>query len=121
MKNFTVFVLILLTCQAFLSPASADVCIHRPEWFQLRSDTVDWNITIGAGRDCLQGLRKSSMLLDSVKIIEPAKFGIVTISGPSFRYQAPATTASDSFKIELTGEDRRYRGSSIVQVYVLVE
>ena len=98
--------------------ASAGECIRRPDRFGLRSDTAYWSITIGAGGECLQGLRGRTMLLDSVTVVEPPKTGSVTISGPSFRYRAPATPASDSFKLEVLGEDHRIRGKSFIQIEV---
>ena len=112
-------VLALIAGQAAPTPASAGECIRRPDRFELRSDTAHWSITIGVSGECLQGLRGRAMLLDSVTLVEPPKTGFVTISGPSFRYRAPATAGSDSFKLEVSGEDRRIRGKSIIQVEVV--
>jgi hypothetical protein len=103
---------------ALSGPLAAGECIRRPEGFQLRSDTVNWEITIGVGSECLQGLRGRTMLIDAVKIVEMPKAGKVTISGPSFRYAAPLQATSDSFKLEVTGEDHRIRGASIIRVDV---
>ena len=97
-------------------PSVAGECIHRPDGFQLRSDTVNWEITIGVGSECLQGLRGRAMLIDAVRIVEMPKAGKVTISGPSFRYAAPPQATSDSFKLEVTGEDHRIRGASIIEI-----
>jgi hypothetical protein len=112
-------VLSLIAVQAIPNLASAGECIRRPDRFELRSDTAYWTITIGVGGECLQGLRGRAMLLDSVRVVEPPKTGLITISGPSFRYSAPATPGSDSFKLEVSGEDRRIRGKSIIQVEVV--
>jgi hypothetical protein len=120
MKSITAAVALIYLILSQASTASAGECIRRPEGFKLRSDTTNWSITIGAGGECLQGLRGRAMLLDGVKVVEAPKVGVVTISGPSFRYQAPATPSSDSFKLEVAGEDHRVRGMSTIQVDVVV-
>ena len=121
MKNVTASALTyLIVSLAMSSPASAGECIRRPEGFKLRSDTTYWSMTIGAGGECLQGLRGRAMLLDGVKVVEAPKVGVVSISGPSFRYRAPATPSSDSFKLKVAGEDHRVRGISTIQIDVVV-
>jgi hypothetical protein len=121
MKSVTAVALTYLVLgQTMSGPASAGECIRRPEAFKLRSDTANWSITIGAGGECLQGLRGRAMLLDGVKLVEAPKLGVVSISGPSFRYRAPATPSSDSFRLEVAGEDHRVRGVSTIQVDVVV-
>jgi hypothetical protein len=104
-----------------LRAAAAGDCVHRPERFELRSDTVYWSASVRPGSECLQGLRGSTMLLEDVKLIEPARAGIVTIAGPSFRYQAPSTPINDSFRIAVAGENRRQRGTSVIVVEVTVK
>ena len=60
------------------------------------------------------------MLIDSIKVVEAPKGGRLAISGPSFRYTAPWVPTSDSFRLEVTGEDRRMRGVSSIVVNVFV-
>jgi hypothetical protein len=61
------------------------------------------------------------MLLDEVKLAEPPSAGVVTNSGPSFRYQAPSTPTNDRFKITVAGENLRQRGTSVIVVDVNVK
>lgn len=100
--------------------ASAGECVSRPERFLLLSDTVYWTVSIPSGTECLQGLRGTTQLLDEVKLVEPPSAGRVTIAGPSFRYRAPSSPGTDRFRIAVSGEDRRQRGSSVIIVEVTV-
>jgi hypothetical protein len=104
-----------------MGAAVAGQCISHPEGFELQSDTVYWNIDIGSGLECLQGLRGKTMLLDDVRVMEPPSAGTVTVSGPSFRYRAPSTPINDRFKIAVAGENRRQRGASVIVVEVTVK
>ncbi|UPK33910.1 hypothetical protein IVB18_37940 [Bradyrhizobium sp. 186] len=100
--------------------ATAGECVSRPERFVLLSDTVYWTVSIPSGTECLQGLRGKTQLLDEVKLVEAPSTGIVTIAGPSFRYQAPPSPGPDQFRISVSGENRRQRGSSVIIVEVTV-
>lgn len=100
--------------------ATAGECVSRAERFALLSDTVYWTISISSGTECLQGLRGRTQLLDEVKLVEAPSAGIVTIAGPSFRYQAPTTPGTDRFRIAVSGENRRQHGSSVIIVEVTV-
>src|SRR5262249_50089891 len=96
--------------------ATAGECASRLERFELRSDTVHWAFTIQPGGECLQGLRGRTQLLDEIKLLEPPTAGVVTTVGPSFRYQAPSSAGNDRFRLEVTGENRRQRGTSTIVV-----
>ena len=100
--------------------ATAGECALRPERFGLLSDTVCWVVSIPAGTECLQGLRGRTQLLDEVKLVEAPSAGHVTIVGPSFRYQAASRPGTDRFRIAVSGENRRQRGSSVIAVEVTV-
>ncbi|QPF87104.1 hypothetical protein IC762_12725 [Bradyrhizobium genosp. L] len=99
--------------------APAGECLSRPRLAQLNSDTVHWTIEVARWAECLQGLRGKTMLIDQVRIVDPPKAGTLTLSGPSFRYTAPATDAADSFRLEITGENRKVRGTSVIEVDVV--
>jgi len=59
------------------------------------------------------------MLLDDVRLTSSPSAGIVTIAGPSFRYTAPVgAPVSDTFTLEVSGENRRQRGSSVIVIDV---
>src|SRR6266702_6003256 len=98
--------------------AAAGECVSRPERFALHSETVYWTVSIPSGTECLQGLRGKTQLLDEVKLVEAPSAGIVTIAGPSFRYQAPLSPGTDQFRIAVSGENPRQRGSSVIIVDV---
>ena len=116
-KRFAIAALALVQ---FSPAASAGDCMSKLDDFQLSSDTVHWSFAIGSGSECLQGLRGKSMLIDEVKVIEPPSAGSVTISGPAFHYRAPATESNDSFRLQVSGQNNRMRGTSVIIVEVLV-
>ena len=101
-------------------PAWAGNCLSRAEGFQLTSDAVHWAFAIHTGSECLQGLRGNSMLIDEVKVVEPPSAGSLTISGPGFIYRAPAGEVNDHFKLRISGENNRMRGTSEVVVDISV-
>lgn len=105
---------------AFIADAAeASECISHPMRFDLTSDTVHWSFEIRSGGECLQGLRGKTMLLDEVKLVKAPSAGVVTIAGPSFRYAASlGAPTSDTFTLEVSGENRRQRGSSVIIVDV---
>jgi hypothetical protein len=102
-------------------PASAGNCLSKAEGFQLASDTVRWTFAIHSGSECLQGLRGGSMLIEEVKVVEPPSAGRLVISGSGFNYKAPAVEANDHFRLQISGEINRIRGSSEVIVDVSVK
>ena len=110
----------LVSCWLQAHAATAGECVSRPERFVLLSDTVYWTVSIPSGTECLQGLRGRTQLLDEVKLVEAPSAGIVTIAGPSFRYQAPTSPGTDRFRIAVSGENRKQRGSSVITVEVIV-
>ena len=68
----------------------------------------------------MQGLRGKTQLLSRIDVVEPPVAGSVTLSGPSFRYQAGASK-TDRFKIKVEGEDRRQEGTSLIVVDVTIQ
>jgi hypothetical protein len=105
-----------------LAPRSATasgICLLHAQPFALRSDTVRWSIKIKAGSECIQGLRWSTIMIDSISIVEAPKSGRLMIQGPSFRYFANANAAgSDSFKIAISGTSLHVNGTSSIEVDV---
>ncbi len=101
-------------------PASAGNCLSRAEDFQLTSDAVHWTFAIHTGSECLQGLRGRAMLIDDIKLVEPPSAGSLAISGSGFIYKAPAREANDHFKLRISGENNRMRGTSEVVVDISV-
>ena len=49
---------------------SRGTCLLRPEAFRLQSDTIRWSIKMNSGGECIQGLRWSTILIDSVSVVE---------------------------------------------------
>lgn len=111
---------VLASCWLRPHAATAGECVSRPEHFVLLSDTVYWTVSIPPGTECLQGLRGRTQLLNEVKLVEAPSAGIVTIAGPSFRYQAPTSPGPDRFRISVSGENRKQHGSSVIIVEVTV-
>lgn len=112
---------IVLALGVWSDAAKAGNCMLRPEAFQLSSDTVNWQFSLGAGLECIQGLRYAAMLIDQVTLVDQPKGGLVAISGPSFRYIAnPQFHGTDSFTILVAGSRRQVPGKSSIQVDVTV-
>jgi hypothetical protein len=120
MRRHRVFAIAAVALVEVSQSAFAGTCLPRAGGFGLSSDTVHWIFAIPSSSECLQGLRGSAMLLDEVKIIEPPSAGSVTVSGPAFYYRAPATSSSDRFTLQVSGENHRMRGTSTIIVEVLV-
>jgi hypothetical protein len=100
--------------------ASAANCLSNIGSFELSSDTVHWSFAIRSSSECLQGLRHRAMLIDEVKVLDPPTAGSLTISGSAFLYKAPATGSSDRFRLQVSGQNRRIRGASVIIVEVSV-
>jgi hypothetical protein len=87
----------------------------------LDSESVDWTFNIANGQTCLRGLRSGAMLLDSVIISAPAKFGEATVQGYAFSYKAPRDfQGEDFFSVVMSGTNRGIRGKSVINVHVSV-
>ena len=96
------------------------ICLLRPEPFKLQSDTVRWSIKISPGGECIQGLRWSTIMIDSVSVTEQPKSGRVMVQGPSFRYFSdPGARGSDSFKLSISGSSLHVNGTSSIEVDVI--
>jgi hypothetical protein len=102
--------------------ANAGDCIPGGPFPTLNSESVDWNIVIPSGRTCLHGLRTGAMLIKSVAISAPAKFGEAIVQGYGFSYEAPPDfKGEDSFAVTLVGTNRGISGNSIIRVHVSVQ
>jgi hypothetical protein len=101
-------------------PVRAGNCLSKAEGIQLISDTVHWAFAMPVDSDCLQGLRGGAMLIEDVKIVEPPSAGSLSLTGSGFIYKAPAAEANDHFKLRVSGENRRMRGTSEVVVDVSI-
>jgi hypothetical protein len=77
-------------------------------------------MVIGAGTECIQGLRGKTMVLEDVSVIDQPKAGSVILEGPSFRYSANAARGPDSFKLSVSGTSVRIHGISFIVVDVTV-
>src|SRR5579872_4257453 len=94
-------------------PANAGDCIPGGSPPKLSSETVEWTILIPRGQICLRGLRSSAMIIDSVTISAPARFGEATVKGYGFAYGAPPDfRGDDSFSVTVVGTNRGVRGNS---------
>jgi hypothetical protein len=110
-----------LMVAAGVGPTQAADCTIAGPRPQLDSQPIEWKLAIGSGQSCIRGLRSNAMILDSVKISEPAKFGDVTTQGYSFTYRAPREfKGDDTFAVAMSGTNRGVRGTSVILVHVSV-
>lgn len=112
----------ILTCSLMSAPVAAmagGTCLLHPQPFKLQSDTVRWSIKINAGGECIQGLRWSTIMIDTISVTEQPKAGRLLIQGPSFRYFSdPGARGADSFKLSISGTSVRVKGTSSIEVDV---
>ncbi len=103
-------------------PALAGDCVPAGPLPKLDSETVQWTIVILGGHTCLHGLRSGAMMIDSITISAPAKYGTATVQGYGFSYGAPRDfKGDDSFSVAVTGTNRGVRGNSTLLVHVSVQ
>lgn len=101
--------------------AKAGDCIPGGPPAQFNSESVDWTVVIASGQTCLRGLRSSAMIIESVAISTPAKFGEATVQGYGFSYGAPRDfKGEDSFSVTVVGFNRGVHGNSTIRVHVSV-
>ena len=91
MKHFLIRLVFRMTATlvVIVSPTAAfagGTCLLHPEPFKLQSDTVHWSVRITSGSECIQGLRWSTIMIDSIAVTEQPKAGRLVVQGPSFRY-----------------------------------
>jgi hypothetical protein len=102
--------------------AEAGDCIPAGPPAKLDFESVDWTILIPSGQTCLRGLRSGAMILESVAVSAPAKFGEAMVQGYGFSYVAPRDfKGEDSFSVTMVGTNRGFRGNSIIHVHVSVQ
>ena len=102
--------------------AKAGDCVPAGPYPTLNSESVDWEIVIPSGRNCLHGLRTGAMIVKSVAISAPAKFGEATVQGYGFSYEAPPNfKGEDSFAVTVVGTNRGIQGNSTIRVHVSVQ
>ena len=96
-------------------------CMLHPDPFRLQSDTIHWTMKINSGAECIQGLRWSTIMIDTISIDDQPKMGRLLLEGPSFRYFSnPGAHGTDSFKISIFGSSLRLKGTSSIEVEVAV-
>ena len=103
-------------------PAFADTCVFSlmPP-YGLNADLVNWEMRIVSGKTCTKGLNYSTVAISNVKLTIPPEFGKVTVQGPGFSYTANSDfEGQDTFTIQVTGNLVRMKGTSDIQVTVLV-
>jgi hypothetical protein len=102
------------------APASASLnCLGQHKPFKLASDSIDYSMTIAPGRDCIQGLRFSTMQIYAVWVLNKPKSGKLVMVGPGFRYFArPDFSGTDKFSLVVVGKNLREEGFSTVEITV---
>jgi len=99
---------------------ATQTCVREKQPFALSSDTMHWTMSIGAGEDCIQGLRWSYMQIYEVTIVDAPSKGKLVMVGPGFRYIASESDdqATDRFTLLVSGKNRHDPGKSILEIEV---
>lgn len=119
--RFVVRLITLLLFWVGAVRAQAGDCLVEGPSPQLDFRPIEWTFAIAGGQRCLRGLRSGAMVLDSVTIGSPARFGEATTQGYSFAYRAPREfKGEDVFSVVMSGRYRGVRGTSTINVRVLV-
>ena len=116
---FPYLILIALIAVIQSLAARAGGCLITGPRYQLRSDTIDWQLKTRIGQSCIRGIRFSNVASPVIKIISPPRFGELTLLGPSFSYRASAAFRDeDLFVIEVSGSIGRVAGTSTIRVAI---
>jgi len=116
MRLAVALLVILLVMGAQSAKAGDCIPAGPPPTVRLSSESVDWNIVIASGQICLRGLRSGAMIIKSVAISAPAKFGEAIVHGYGFSYQAPSDfKGEDSFVVTMVGTNRGIQGNSVIR------
>ena len=75
---------------------------------------------IARGDEGIQGLPRSTIMLETVSVVEQPKAGRIVLQGPSFRYFAGPEAGPDSFRLVIVGSSMRMNGTSTVNVEVQI-
>ena len=99
--------------------ALAGDCLITGPRYQLRSDSIEWQMKTRIGQSCIRGIRFSNVASPVIKIISPPRFGELTLLGPSFSYKAGTDFRNeDLFVIEVSGSIGRVAGTSTIRVAI---
>jgi hypothetical protein len=108
-------VIAILSVSAHASPN----CVKDQKPFALAEDTAVWTMYAAPGSECIQGLRWSYMQIFKVSVSKAPTKGKIVIVGPGFRYFADSEHYdTDSFTLEVAGQNRRDRGQSTLEIVV---
>jgi hypothetical protein len=111
--------LVVLLLSLGVRGANASDCVVRGPQYQLRSDTVEWQMRTRVGQSCRRGIRFETVVNPVIEIISPPRSGEFTLQGPSFSYTAGADFGDeDSFTVEVSGSIGRVSGTSTIHVVV---
>jgi len=110
--------LILGTLLAGTARASPS-CLGEHKAFKLSGDSVEYSMVIAPGADCLQGLRRSTMQIYAVWMLDKPAHGELVTVGPAFRYLAdPNFSGTDRFSLVVVGKNLHEEGYSTVEITV---
>ena len=104
-----------LAAPAYASPN----CLGEHKAFKLSGDSVEYSMVIAPGADCLQGLRRSTMQIYAVWMLDKPAHGELVTVGPAFRYLAdPNFSGTDRFSLVVVGKNLHEEGYSTVEITV---
>jgi hypothetical protein len=114
----TALTVLLFGCQA----ASAEQCaiVSGPR-YNLAADAVTWSMRVKSGHRSICGVRVHLVEFESVTLVSPPQSGQVVLQGWGFSYTPKDDfQRKDSFALEVSGNLRKVRGSSIIHISVSV-
>lgn len=101
--------------------AHANQCFTNGPRYQLESDTVEWQMKIHGGDNCVRGVRFSYVWNATVSLVSLPQSGQVTLIGTGFLYTAKSDFhGEDSFVVGVFGFKNKTSGFSTIRVVVSV-
>jgi hypothetical protein len=117
--NVCAFATLMLAVFAPAQVSASPACLKGQKPFELSGDMIEYSMSIGAGADCIQGLRWSFMQVYAVWPLKKPAHGELVMVGPGFRYFAkPDFTGIDKFTLVVVGKNRHEEGFSTVEITV---
>lgn len=101
--------------------AYADDCLISGPRYQLHSDSVEWQMTISSGHNCVRGVRFGNVANTTINLISPPQFGQLVLLSSGFSYTAKTDFEGDDyFVVGVSGAINRVSGTSTVRILVSI-
>jgi hypothetical protein len=103
--------------------SDAGECNVTGPYYQLASDTVEWQLRIVSGQSCVQRIRFHAVEnITTIDLISSPQFGQVTVlDHVAFTYMAkPDFQGQDSFSLQVSGAIKKVNGTSTIRIVVSI-